>query len=86
MKNIFVGIFLGLTFSCASEYVTNRLVNRTLVVHPDLPALAYPHCTDKYWLSDKCKKDKKKVDLYDLNDPSVRKTLSDFVCVHASKF
>ena len=81
LKWIFTGILLGVVISCSSQFVASSLINRELVVHPDIPALAFPYCTKKNWF----KKAECKIDIYNLTKPEVRKSLADFICVHISK-
>ena len=49
------------------------LLNQSLDIHPDLPALAYPHCLKRSWLAKKCKQHE--VDVYDLTKKEVRDKL-----------
>lgn len=83
MRNIFIGICLGITLSCASKYIPITLTERILIVNPDKPALSFPHCEKDKFMSDECKDFK--VDDYDLTDALVRRDLKDFVCLHISK-
>jgi hypothetical protein len=68
-----------------------RFQDRELLVHPDLPALSYPHvvtsCTPRRFLPDRCTSTHK-IDIYDLNDESVRRRLIDagFTCKSVARF
>lgn len=86
MRLLLTGFLLGLVASCASSYITNRLINRTLVVHPNMPALAYPHCKKHHWFTGNCLKNANVVDIYDLTKERVRRDLADFVCIHVSRY
>lgn len=72
-----------------------RLQDRELLIHPDEPALAYPHkkeiCVSRKkpwrWLGKKCRT-KQVVDTYDLNDKKIRDQLihAGFTCKSAMRF
>lgn len=72
-----------------------RLQDRELLIHPDKPALAYPHkateCVSRRkpwrWLGKKCKK-VQKIDVYDFNDKATREKLinAGFTCKSAMRF
>jgi hypothetical protein len=89
-------VTLAFILGCASGVSGMlRFQDRELLVHPDKPALAYPHrvteCTPRTGISrilgKKCVQ-VQKIDEYDMNDPVVRKSLIDasFTCKSAMRF
>jgi hypothetical protein len=73
-----------------------RLQDRELLIHPDQPGLAYPHsvtvCSPRTGIGrilgkNKCWQEHK-IDVYDLNDKSVRDDLikAGFTCKSAMRF
>lgn len=88
-------LLLNFLIGCATSAGLLRLQDRELLIHPDKPALAYPHnvedCRERKWpfrwLGDKCKT-KHVIDIYDMNKKEDRKTLIDagFTCKSKMRF
>ena len=97
MKKINILLLLLLALSCANAITGMlRFQDRELLIHPDEPGLGYPHkkeeCEDRTGLgrifgSKKCKM-VNTVDVYDLNDKTVRMRLIDagFSCTSKMRF
>jgi hypothetical protein len=83
MKRISYVIAVGMLLTACAGVVIPSLLNRTLLIHPDKPALVYPYCAKYKWWNGKCKD--RKVDEYDLNDPTARALLKNFECHHSSR-
>lgn len=98
MKKInILSLMLIFLMGCASGMAgLLRLQDRELLIHPDMPGLAYPHnetiCVDRVGIGrilgkKKCHQEHK-IDVYDLNDKAVRDDLikAGFTCKSAMRF
>lgn len=93
----FVLLFFIFTLGCASGLTAGklRLQDRELLIHPDKPALAYPHkvtiCKERpwamRWLGKDCYKEQK-IDIYDMNKKEDREKLINaaFTCKSKARF
>lgn len=91
-----IGLSFGLLIGCSSMIAGQlRFQDRELLIHPDKPGLGYPWhetiCVERSGLGrifgKKCTRVQRD-DFYDLNDPSVRKSLIDggFSCTSKMRF
>ena len=96
MKGTILVLFMFL-LGCATGFSGGmlRLQDRELLIHPDKPALAYPHkvsvCVDRSWalrwMGKKCHKEQE-MDIYDMNKKEDREKLINaaFTCKSKARF
>ena len=91
MRNLIIYSIAFFIIGCASGIGGMlRLQDRELLIHPDKPGLAYTYvekvCKGKF-IFKRCK-NVTKIDFYDFNDKSVRKSLIDagFRCKSKMRF
>ncbi len=79
MKNLFLGLLLGLSLSCATAKFKLGVVEQlTLLVDVENGGLMYPHCTDRTFFRKKCKN--MEIKRWDLKNIEHAKELKNFVC------
>ena len=65
IKTIVALLMLSVSLISCAKFIPLALKNRILIIHPDKPVLAYPHCSKHSWLTGKCKD--RRVDEWGLN-------------------